>query len=70
MGKMTYANGDIYDGKWNLDKWHGEGKYSWANGASYDGCWVLGQKHGTGVFTEAGIAKKGKWRFDVLIKWI
>lgn len=49
-GKMTYNNGDTYEGKfggiyfsdgmWN-DRFY-EGKYVWENGASYDGHWSAG----------------------------
>jgi hypothetical protein len=28
-GKITFANGDVYDGDWLNDKRHGKGKYIW-----------------------------------------
>jgi hypothetical protein len=38
-GTMTYANGDVYEGKWSVNKRHGQGKMTYANGAVYEGLW-------------------------------
>ena len=34
-GKVTYLNGDIYDGRWLHDKRHGLGIYTWTDGKKY-----------------------------------
>ena len=45
-GEMTYANGDVYNGKWTRGKRHGEGEFTLANGDKYLGNWIGGEKHG------------------------
>jgi hypothetical protein len=55
-GKMTYANGTIYDGLWKNDKRHGKGIYTSSVGYRYGGSlskfigeWKDGKKHGKGI---------------------
>ena len=36
-GKLTHADGDIYEGDWMNDKANGNGVYSHSNGAKYEG---------------------------------
>jgi hypothetical protein len=36
-GKLTYPNGDIYEGQFFEDKISGKGKVYYANGDIYDG---------------------------------
>jgi len=40
QGKMTHANGDIYEGTWHGDRKHGQGKLTSVSGAGYEGAWV------------------------------
>lgn len=35
--RVTYANGDVYDGQWKLDRKEGQGVYRIANGNIYFG---------------------------------
>ncbi len=40
QGKLTYPNGDFYDGQWEKNKKHGNGKYFYAKtGEVYTGKW-------------------------------
>ena len=39
-GRMTHANGDIYEGYWKNDKANGKGTFWDTNGAKYEGCWL------------------------------
>lgn len=39
-GKMTYLNGDVYDGQWKDGMRHGKGKLTTASGRVYEGDWV------------------------------
>lgn len=39
MGRMTHANGDIYQGEWKDDKANGVGTFVDTNGARYVGQW-------------------------------
>ena len=36
-GTFHHADGDIYEGQWELDKAHGQGSYIHLNGAKYEG---------------------------------
>jgi hypothetical protein len=47
-GKMTYSNGDIYDGNWHNDRRHGPGKMTYSAGGSYVGGFKEGKMSGTG----------------------
>ena len=49
---MTYANGDMYQGGWNENEYHGKGCFVKLEEEGtiylYDGDWVNGVKHGQG----------------------
>ena len=48
-GRMTHANGDIYEGYWREDKANGMGVFiENANGARYEGEWLDDLQHGNG----------------------
>lgn len=53
-GKMTYARGNVYEGPFLNDKFHGErGVYRWSDGDEYVGPWRDGERHGGGIFRSA-----------------
>lgn len=56
-GKMTYANGNTYDGDWNNGQIEGIGTFTWANGKVYKGGQKNGKQHGRFDFLILG---KGK----------
>ncbi len=39
-GKLSYANGDVYDGEWKNGSWFGKGVYISAEGDVYDGYFI------------------------------
>ena len=39
-GKMTYSNGDVYDGEWKYDRRNGLGTLFFKNGSQYKGYWL------------------------------
>lgn len=41
-GKLTYKNGDVYDGEWKNDMFNGEGIFKDHFGNIYDGHWKDG----------------------------
>ena len=47
-GKMTYANGNIYEGEWIDGLFDGHGKYTWANGDVYEGEYKDDKRNGHG----------------------
>jgi hypothetical protein len=44
MGVYRYANGDIYEGEFLLDEFHGRGKYTGVNGIVYEGEFLQGAR--------------------------
>jgi radial spoke head protein 1 len=51
VGKMTFPTGDVYEGQWTADKFHGEGSYTYKKtGDIYSGSWSEGKKHGQGTY--------------------
>lgn len=48
-GRLTYANGDVYQGDWVAGRQEGTGVFvNRATATVYDGTWVDGMKHGNG----------------------
>lgn len=64
VGRMTFPNGDVYEGEWLDNKINGEGTYIYKkSGDIYSGTWVNGKKHGDGRY-EFGADKSmfvGNW---------
>ena len=53
-GKMTYVNGNYYEGNFVDDEFHGDkGVYHWFDGDEYEGGWKDGERHGVGIFRSA-----------------
>jgi hypothetical protein len=62
-GKMTWDNGNVYEGKWKDDKRNGQGIKRYADGDVYEGQWKNGKKHGQGTFRSAkGDVYEGEWK--------
>ncbi len=69
FGKITYANGDTFDGHYKNDFKCGYGILKCVNGDSYSGEWLNGCKHGKGTMRYAsGYEVKGLWVNDKLLK--
>jgi len=49
-GKITYMNGDWFEGTFVDDKRNGQGVYYFASGNRYEGTYVDGKRNGQGVF--------------------
>jgi len=49
-GKMTYADGDVYEGEWKNNKKSGNGKMTFKNNSSYEGKWKSDNINGFGVY--------------------
>ncbi len=48
-GKVSWANGDIYEGMLVSGTREGRGRFDWANGQRYEGEWQADKPHGRGV---------------------
>jgi hypothetical protein len=47
-GRITWANGDVYDGTLVMGLREGKGAFAWANGQLYEGDWVADRPEGQG----------------------
>ena len=56
-GKMTYYSGEIYEGDWKDDKWHGVGTFKWPNGDVYFGNFANSKRNGQGTLILTSGAK-------------
>ena len=61
-GKSTSCTGDVYEGEFQKDDYHGRGKMTFAGGGSYDGEFQSALFHGRGKQTYAeGFSYDGEW---------
>lgn len=61
--KITYENGDVYDGKFTDGKWNGIGKYTSIFGIIYEGEFKDGKRNGIGKYTYTeGDVYKGEFK--------
>ena len=70
VGKMTYAGGASYHGKFKNNKRDGVGTFYYANGDIYTGGWQAGSKHGQGVdiYKKSGAEIKGEWEGGAMVE--
>jgi len=68
-GKMTYANGDVYEGELKDGKPNGKGKMTYADGSVYEGEFQNGERHGKGKLTlgtklnDTDGVYEGEWKY-------
>lgn len=64
QGKMIYASGAVYDGKWVHGDWKGYGTYLFANGTLYKGDWKSKNvRHGKGtLYLSNGLVFSGSFK--------
>jgi hypothetical protein len=48
-GRLTYENGDVYEGNFDNDLREGWGVFIHADGTKYEGQWEMDQQHGRGI---------------------
>ena len=72
LGRMIYANGDIYKGEWNEGKRSGKGFWKSLKGDySYEGDWKNGLPDGFGIMIyKNGTREQGKFKDGKLLKFI
>lgn len=56
-GKLTYPNGDVYDGEFHHGRRQGRGLFVFFNGDVYNGQWLKNRPHGRGRYVYAS----GSW---------
>ena len=64
QGKMLYANGAVYEGKWSHGDWKGYGSYLFPNGTLYKGGWKSKNvRHGKGeLYLSNGLVYIGSFK--------
>ncbi|CAF1085804.1 unnamed protein product [Adineta ricciae] len=66
----NYPSGDVYDGEFLNELYHGHGIYTWENGDRYEGMWKHNHREGQGTWTwgeqtaSAGDQYCGEWHAD------
>jgi len=66
-GKRIYY-GEVYEGGFREDDYHGKGKLTDEDGNVYEGDFIEGSKHGIGKMTYAdGKVEEGKWEDDEFV---
>lgn len=67
-GVMTYNNGDMYKGGWNIYGKHGFGIITYINGDTYRGSFINDRRCGNGTMIyKNGECYKGKWYRDKIL---
>ena len=62
-GKVTCANGDVYEGEYKDNKKHGHGKYTWPDANVYEGEWRGNKRNGRGKYRWTnGSVYEGEWK--------
>lgn len=71
-GKMSYKNGDNYEGTFYKGKKHGKGYFKWAKeGSYYDGEWNNNHPHGVGyVGKDSQARRKALYEDGKHISWV
>jgi hypothetical protein len=63
IGRMTFANGDKYEGNFVNENLNGRGTMTFANGDKYEGNFVNGTSNGKGIMTyENGTRSEVNWK--------
>ena len=70
MGILKFSSGDVYEGGFVNDLFHGKGTYRSVNSDLFKGMWKNGMKHGKGTFEGAdGSIQIGQWVNDKFEVW-
>ncbi|ETN20979.1 hypothetical protein PPTG_01327 [Phytophthora nicotianae INRA-310] len=74
LGKMMFANGDVYHGEWKADKMTGEGSFMYANGDIFSGRFESGIRSGKDTYEFAADKSLfvGEWADNTITngKWV
>lgn len=63
-GKITFGNGDVYEGEWVNGKRCGNCKFTWKDGSVYEGECENDKQHGKGKITHTnGDVYEGNWEY-------
>ena len=63
FGKLTYSNGNVYQGNWSRNYFNGFGTMNFSNGDSYIGNWIKNSMNGLGKMQYANQGYyNGNWK--------
>jgi len=64
QGKLTFPNGNVYEGGFHLGKFHGAGVLHLAKGGRYEGTWQHGKEvEGKFVFDDGLVYEEKNWNY-------
>ncbi|GMH90999.1 hypothetical protein TrST_g6869 [Triparma strigata] len=65
--RVTYQNGEVYEGEYVDERRHGIGEYHYLDGSVYEGQWFKNRRQGFGVYTtDDGSVYEGEWDRDYI----
>ena len=66
QGKLTYSNGNVYEGEFKKGLPEGQGKQTFLSGDVYEGAFKNGYREGQGKYTFANgdVYYEGEWKND------
>ena len=65
--RVTYQNGEVYEGQYVDERRHGVGEYHYLDGSIYEGEWFKNKRQGFGVFSVSdGSIYEGEWDRDYI----
>lgn len=66
FGRLTWADGSVYEGMFQADQMSGTGQMKQANGDVYQGEWRNNMANGLGTFVDSqGSTYSGQWEDDL-----
>lgn len=66
-GRMTFADGEVFEGEWKFGERHGLGTIKYTNGQTFEGTWMNDKRHGEGKMTlPESLVVEGEWQDDSL----
>lgn len=65
-GVMRFANGEIYKGMWENNKFNGVGRYFYQDGSVFHGTFRDNMRDGSGIMIGKACTYKGQWKNDMM----
>jgi len=63
-GRLTFKDGEYYEGKFHQGAKHGAGSYQYSDGSVYIGDWFHNKRQGKGRLRSTQACYEGDWQND------